>query len=92
MVNWFNTSNNSYIFLQPKGKYVNAPLDLSNEAWDLFLIICISCLLFASGVVWYYQLRVINYLDPNTKRTRGYETINTIPVEGISLPIGLFNL
>ena len=63
---------------------MNLPLDLSNEAWDLFLIICVSCLLFASAVVWYYQLRVMNYLDPNTKRTGGYETVNTDPQQGNS--------
>ena len=77
---------------EPKGKYVNLPLDLSNESWGLFLIICLSCLLFALVCIWCYQLRVISYLDPNTKRQRGYETVNTDPQRGDSPLIILSSL
>ena len=89
MVPWFNTSNSSYIVIKPEGTFVNRPLDLSHESWHIFLIIFIICLLLASGVVWYYQLRIINYLDPNTNRHKDYDPVNTDNHEGISLVLCL---
>eukprot|EP01083_Nonionella_stella_P170036 577860_1 len=76
MVIWHTELNETYMVLDAPEKHLDdVDVDLPRSQRNIFLISAVLILIVISASIYYYQMRIFSFFDPNTTQT-GYEEIN----------------